>query len=250
MILKTDGIVLKSFDFRETSRIATFFTREAGKLKGILKGIRKDPKKFGSQIDRFSLNEILYYPTRHSEIHLVGHCDLKENFSLIRQDYQRSIAANYILELVDAIMPLEEKNLDVYQLMLNYLGTLQDIQDIDKIVFISQIKILLYSGFRPHIDSCVKCGKKVHGKARFSLKSGGLICPACPNSEINFTVISPGTIASILHIEDSDWQKSLRLGLTNPAKKELKYVLNHFLVYHLEKRLKTTQYLQEDMVSV
>ncbi len=244
MILKTDGIVLKSFDFRETSRIATFFTRDAGKLKGILKGIRKDPRKFGSQIDRFSLNEILYYPTRHSEIHLVGHCDLKENFSLIRKDYQRSIAANYILELVDTIMPVEEKNFDVYQLMLDYLETLKEASDVDKLIFIFQIKTLLYSGFRPHIDSCVRCGKKVQGRSRFSLKSGGLICPACPTTETSFTVISPGTIASMLHIEESPWDKALRLGLTSLVKKELKYLLNHFLVYHLEKRLKTTQYLE------
>ena len=37
MIVKTEGIVLKSFDFRETSRIATFFTRDFGKVKGVLK---------------------------------------------------------------------------------------------------------------------------------------------------------------------------------------------------------------------
>ena len=244
MIQKTDGIVLKSFDFRETSRIVTFFTREAGKLKGILKGIRKNPKKFGSQVDRFSLNEILYYPSRQSEIHLVGHCDLKEYFGLIRQDYKRSLAANYILELVDAIMPTEEKNLNVYELMLDFLKTLGETSDIDKMIHIFQIKTLLYSGFRPHIDSCVKCGQKVKGKARFSLKSGGLICPTCPSTEVSFTLISPGTVASILHIEDNDWSYALRLGLTAPIKKELKYVLNHFLVYHLEKRLKAAKYLE------
>ena len=46
MIVQTEGIVLKSFDFRETSRIATFFTKDHGKVKGVLKGIRKDHKKF------------------------------------------------------------------------------------------------------------------------------------------------------------------------------------------------------------
>ena len=40
MILKAEGIVLKTFNFRETSCIVTFFTKEHGKIKGVLKGIQ------------------------------------------------------------------------------------------------------------------------------------------------------------------------------------------------------------------
>lgn len=243
MILKTEGIVLKSFDFRETSKIITFFTREQGKISGILKGIRKDTKKFGSHADKFSVNEIVYYQHRHSDLHLVSQCDLKQYFFPIRQDYKRSMAAGYVLELVDAIMPKEEASPKVYQLMLNYLNALEVIPDIDKLVHIFQIKILRLSGFRPHIDSCVQCQRKIDGKARFSLKSGGLICPQCPSAQTSFTIISPGAIASLLHIEQDDWARSLRLGLTPSVKKELKYLLNNFLVYHLERRIKTAQYL-------
>src|SRR3989338_2370005 len=66
MILKTEAIVLKSFAFRETSRIATFFTKDYGKVKGVLKGIRSNPRKFGSYLDKFSVNDIVYYQYRRS----------------------------------------------------------------------------------------------------------------------------------------------------------------------------------------
>lgn len=243
MIHSTEGIVLKTFDLRETSRIATFFTKDCGKIKGVLKGIRKDSRKFGSSIDKFSVNDIVYYEYRHSDLHLVSQCDLKQFFFAIRQDYKRNVAANYMLELVDTVMPLEHPNKRVYRLMLNYLSSLDTIDDIDRLVHIFQIKILLLSGFRPHVDACVKCRKKVEGKARFSLRAGGLICSHCPTTETNFAMISKGTIASMLHIEQSDWAKSLRLGLTNAARKELKYVLNNFLVYHLGKNIKSAKYL-------
>ena len=72
MIVTTQVIVLKSFDFRETSRIETFFTKDHGKLKGILKGIRKDHRKFGSSVDKFSVNDIVYYHHRNSDVHLVS----------------------------------------------------------------------------------------------------------------------------------------------------------------------------------
>ncbi|MBF0521599.1 MAG: DNA repair protein RecO [Candidatus Omnitrophica bacterium] len=243
MIIKTEAIVLKAFDYRETSRIARFFTKDYGKVSGVLKGIRKDPKKFGSHVDKFSVNDIVYYQYRNSDLHLISQCDLKQFFFPIRQDYKRSLAANYSLELVDVIMPTEQKNVEIYQLMLDYFKNLETVKDVDKLVHIFQIKVLLGSGFRPHIDSCVRCERKVHDHVRFSLSLGGLVCPNCPTTEAHVTAISQGTISSMLHIEQGDWPQCLRLGLTDLVRKELKYLLNNFLVYHLGKRIKTAKYL-------
>ena len=243
MIVQTEGIVLKSFNIRETSRIVTFFTKDFGKVKGILKGIRKDPKKFGSNVDNFSVNGIVYYQYRRSDIHLVSQCDLKDYFFPIRKDLKRSLAASYMLELVAAILPSEEPNGEVYQLMLDFLNTLSKQEDINKLVHIFQIKILVLSGFKPHIDSCLRCQKTIKGRVRFSLQLGGLICWECPLDDPQARLVSQGTIASLLHIEHNDWHKSLRLGLTPTVKQELKGILNEFLVFHLERHLKSTKYL-------
>jgi DNA repair protein RecO (recombination protein O) len=243
MIVKTEAIVLKSFDFRETSKIVTFYTREFGKIKGVMKGIRKDSRKFGSSVDKFTVNDIVFYQHRNSDIHLVSQCDMKEFYGPIRQDLKRMTAASYILELVDAILPVEQKNEDVYQLILQYLASLQSDQDINKLVHIFQIKTLLYSGFRPHLDSCVKCTKKVQGQTRFSMKLGGLVCDVCRTNEAEVSPISRGTVASIIHIEQSEWAQTLRLGLSEAIKKELKYVLNNFLVFHLEKNLRSARFV-------
>src|SRR5208283_3097499 len=125
MIVKTEGLVLKSFDFRETSRIATFFTRDFGKVKGVLKGIRRDPKKFGSSVDKFSLNDIVYYQYRNSDIHLVSHCDMKDFYSGLRHNLERMTAASYASELIDTLMPSEEQNLEIYQLTQEFFKSLQ-----------------------------------------------------------------------------------------------------------------------------
>jgi DNA repair protein RecO (recombination protein O) len=243
MIAKTEGIVLKSFDFRETSRIATFLTKDFGKVKGVLKGIRKTPGKFGSSLDRFSVNDIVYYQYRNSDIHLVSQCDMKVFFNGLRQDLKRMTAASYASELLDALVVSEEENFQIYELMQNYLSSLQTVKDVSKLVHIFQIKVLLLSGFRPHLDSCVRCEKRISGQTRFSLPLGGLVCSSCKVPSGSLIPISRGTVASILHIEESPWPQVLRLGMTEPIKKELKYVLNHFLVFHLERHLRSTRYL-------
>jgi DNA repair protein RecO (recombination protein O) len=243
MIISTEAIVLNSLDFRETSKIVTFFTKDHGKVKGILKGIRKDPKKFGSTADKFSINDIVYYWHRNSEIHLVSQCDVKAFFPGVRDDLKKTMAAGYMLELINVVMPLEEKNEDVYGLITNFLQSLQETRNVNKLVHILQIKTLLFSGFQPHLDSCLKCEEKIQGRARFSLASGGLYCRSCQPKDAVFTDISQGAVASILHIEKGSWDQCLRLSLVESIQKELKYILNNFLVFHLEKNLLSAKYV-------
>ncbi len=243
MIVKAEGIVLKVFDLRETSRIATFFTREHGKIKGVLKGIRRDPRKFGSSVDRFSVNDIVYYQHRNSDIHLVGQCDMKSYYPAIRQDLKRMTAASYAAELLDVIMPPEEHNQQIYALMENFLNDIQHTSDVSKLVHMLQIKILALSGFKPHLEVCVRCNQTIDAGTRFSMRLGGLVCQTCQDPGGDAVLISRGAMASIRHIQQEPWPIAMRLGFTEPIQKELKYVLNHFLVFHLERHLKATRFL-------
>lgn len=243
MILKTEAIVLKSFDFRETSRIATFYSKEYGKVSGVLKGIRKDPRKFQSSLDRFSVNDIVYYPYRNSDLHLISHCDMRRFSPAIRDDLRKATAAQYILELVNKIMPVEAPNPAVYAMMLELLDSLETAADIDQLVHAFQIKMLSMSGFRPHLDACLKCEAPIQGEARFSHHEGGLICARCPMPAGAVQWVSKGSVSSILFVENNDWQSCLRLRLPAPVKKELKFILNNFLIFHLGRKLRSAKYL-------
>ncbi len=243
MIASSEAIVLKSFDYRETSRIVTFFTKNYGKISGIMKGVRKDPKKFGSSVDKFSSNDIVYYRYSRSDLHLISQCDMTQFYFPIREDYKRNLAANYVMELVDVVMQVEQVNEKIYQLIEDFLKSLEDVRDINKLVYMFQIKILALSGFSPHLDSCVKCSKKVEGRVRFSMQSGGLVCQACPTQESTLTFISRGSISSMIHIEDKDWRQCMRLGLTAAVQKELKFILNNFLIYHFERTVRAQKFL-------
>jgi DNA repair protein RecO (recombination protein O) len=107
-----------------------------------------------------------------------------------------------------------------------------------------QVKTLAYSGFKPHLDTCLKCKKKIDAAARFSMKEGGLVCLDCSAGDVTLENLSPGAVSSILYVERNDWPTCLRLKLTESVQKELKYVLNNFLVFHLGRKLKSAKYLK------
>jgi DNA repair protein RecO (recombination protein O) len=241
--VKTEALILNRRDFRETSLIAEFYTRDYGRLSGLLKGGRAESQKFASPLEPFSYNEIIFYPRDTSSLYLVGQCDLKDNFNLIRRDIKRVGLASLICELISAVMPVEDKNEEVFNLALNCLQELGPCPAPERLMTVFKIKLLSLSGFKPHFDSCVSCGERIILRCRFSLRLGGLLCQHCAGKDTASRTIFRGTVASILHIEKNELAHGLKLGLNPQIKKELELVLDSFLEFHLEKKLKTQDIL-------
>lgn len=244
-IRKTEAIILKKSDFRETSLIITFFTREIGKISGLLKGVRSDPEKFASSLEPFSYNEVIFYEKRISPLHLVSQCDLRENFTPLRNNIIKTAQATLMMELLNSIMAQEDKNEGVFELALTCLKELQNNINPDKIATIFKIKLLALSGFKPHFHSCVSCQDKILGQSKFSLSLGGLLCPRCLQKDPAGRSIFRGTVATIIHIEKNDLKNNLNLGMNPQVKKELDLTLNAFLNFHLERELKSQRVLNK-----
>jgi DNA repair protein RecO (recombination protein O) len=247
---KACAIVLNKRDLRETSLLVDFYTREFGKICGVLKGIRTDPKKFASNLEIFSLNEIIFYRKTHSHIHLISQSDKTADFTGIRQSLERSTAASFMMEMINAVMQLEDKNAEVFDLTLAALKELQTNYTPEKIATIFKIKMLALSGFKPHFDSCVSCLDRISGQSRFSLSLGGLLCAHCAPKDAASRSIFRGTVATVLHIERSNFAASLNLGMNPQIKKELDLILNAFLNFHLGRELKSQKLINKLEVTV
>ncbi len=244
-IHKTEAIVLRRMDFRETSLIVNLYTRDFGKLSGILKGIRAEPDKFASSLEVSSHNDVIFYKKASTTLHLVSACDLKDNFFNIRQSMIKAGMMGIMMELIASVMQPEDKNEEVFNLALDCLKELENTHSPEKVITIFKIKMLALSGFKPHFDSCVSCGSRIFGQSKFSLGLGGLLCEKCYYKDLSARSIFRGTIASILYIEKNTFKNNLNLGLNPQIKKELELILNAFLNFHLEKELKSQKVLNK-----
>jgi len=245
MICRDEAIVLKTQDFRETSKIATFYSKKFGRISGVLKGIRTDPKKFASRLNFLSVNEIIFYRKRFSDIHLVSQCDLKLDFDYLKSDILKFGIASFCAELVYSVMPPEDSHPEIYELLLNLLDSLEKTNPSQKLIYNFSLKILSLSGFQPHLESCVICNKAIKKHAFFSNRFGGLLCDGCSRRDGQAENILAGTIATILFLQKSDWQKSLRLSIMPFVERQLSEILFSFLNFHLEKKFKSLKMLNE-----
>src|SRR5258705_7652829 len=112
---KTLAFILKTQDYRDTSLLGDFYTREHGRVRGIVKGIRDTRARFGSTLEPFSLNEILFYKRkRGGDLHLVTQVDMLEEFPVVRGDLERLATASYCIELVSELVEPEEPHREIF----------------------------------------------------------------------------------------------------------------------------------------
>src|SRR3990167_5611362 len=115
---KSLAFVLNTQDYRDTSLLGDFYTKDYGRIRGIVKGIRDTRARFGSTLEPFSLNEILFYRRRKGgDLHLVTQVDLVDLFQDVREDLERLAAASYCTELVRELVENEEPSPEIFELM-------------------------------------------------------------------------------------------------------------------------------------
>jgi DNA repair protein RecO (recombination protein O) len=246
-IQKTDAIVLRRQDLRETSLVLTFYTRSFGKVKGLLRGVRGSRAEGWGMgaLEILSYDDIVFYERKKTDVSTVSQCDLKEFFGRIRGSLDRLAYASYIAELLDSVTDLYEKNEEVFELLLSSLRLMNGESSPRRAARIFEIKLLDLLGLMPTLTSCANCGSKVDGAARFSVRHGGVICKSCVGSDQNATVVMAGTVKFIEHIWNFPFEKLERVKVSESVGKELESVLRRFLDYHIERRLRTIKFIKE-----
>ncbi len=121
----TKGIVLSRTNFQEADRIITMLTPDHGKLKMIVKGVRRQSSKLAGGVELFSISQITFLPGSR-EIGTLISSRLETHYGSIVKDINRTMLGYELLKRIDRAtedVPGEE----YFQLLaftLNGLGDL------------------------------------------------------------------------------------------------------------------------------
>lgn len=244
-IQTTEALVLNRRNFRETSLLAAFYSKDFGKVKGILKGIRSEKSRYGSSAELFSLNKIVFYEKSKGEFNNITQCDLIDGFFGIRKSLRAIAYASYVAELVDVMTEPGEKNAQVYELLYKSLKLLSAGGEPKKITRVFELKFLSYLGLAPTFNNCIHCGAGISEKARFSLRRDGMLCERCLKEDPNARAVSRGTVQTLSHIENSKLDSLLRFKISRSIEDEINVLIEELLELHLEKSLKSKKFIRE-----
>jgi DNA repair protein RecO (recombination protein O) len=113
----SETYVLRTYPFRESDLIVSFFTRDQGKLRGVARRARKPKNTFGSGLERLSLVYLAYSQKETRELVNLNSCDLVQSQFDLLSDFEASVALDYVAEVSDQLLPPHEPNERFFRLL-------------------------------------------------------------------------------------------------------------------------------------
>jgi len=204
-IQKTDAVLLRKKDLRETSLIVTFFTRDFGKIHGVLKGARGSRARSNINPLFFSLEQIIFYEKKKSNLFIISQCEAHEIFLNILKDWERTSVAYYILELLDVFTEPGENIETLFDDLLNSLRSLDSKKDAVAIARLFEVRLLLTLGLWP-------------GRESFKL--------------------TKGASSTLARFEEGSWQASSNMKLTREIEEDITKITGKIIQYTSTGRLR------------
>jgi len=243
--LKAEGIILRKYFLRETSYIIVVFTREFGKIRGVLKGVRNPYPQFAGNFELFTHCDLLFYKKKKSGMDLITRCESIDFFPVIRKDIKRLTYASYFVELVDAVTGDSEADDVLYGTLLEGLRMLATESSPRRVARIFELKLLDAVGLAPILDICVECSLPLEGDIFFSVSSGGVLCSNCAGSGRKSFSVSRGTVNFMQKVRGIPFSKTQRIKVSKSVGMETERILRSFTGYHIGREMKSIAFLGE-----
>ena len=240
MIVKSEAIVLRTMKYRETSRIATLYTKEIGKISVIAKGARDRRSRLGGSLQAMNHVGVLFYWKESRDLQLLTQCDSARPYPGLSNDLDRMAAAMAAVELTDAVSPPQEANPALFELLSSTLdGVSRATNQPGNALYYFELHLLRIIGFRPDMRICALCRKSVDpvpaGGGNLRLTQNGIVCAACSAKGLGLESLSPAALAVLQRLQETgDPAAATRMVLNSRVRGEIAGVLRRFLLSHVE----------------
>ena len=242
-IQKTEAFVLKTSPFRSSSLIVTTFSRLFGKVKGVAKGVRQGGSFQASAFEPFTLIEMVFYEKTRSELHLISEVSILDSFEKLRTDLEILATAYSLVEWVDSVTEPHDPHESIFELLHLAFNLLPSLSP-SFVARFFEVRLLHEIGFLPHLESCIACGEKDPEKVYFSIKQGGIFCLRCRRRSPEARALKRETLEAMrFFIENAS--EIHRFSLTEEVEKEMRDVMEKFLVERVGKELKARRFLAQ-----
>lgn len=186
------AFVVRLSDFAEHSQIATLYTRSAGLVRLIAKGVRRGTRqRFATGLDLLEQGEAGYSLSRQAgALGTLAEWVQRDLHAPLRARLATLYAASYAAEALVALSVEEDPHPTLFDALVQLLSDLDAAAGSDAALARARTLPLLTrfvetlageAGFAPNLESCVDCGRirPAERPAFFTARGGGLVCRAC-----------------------------------------------------------------------
>lgn len=227
------AIVLRQWEFSETSQTVALLTRAHGRLKGLAKGARREKGTFGGGFELLTRGEIVAIAKPTTELATLTEWDLQEVFWPVRQGLWAHRAGLYFADLAFHAIIDADPHPGLFDSMVCALRALSAAAETWQEVARFQWALLVEIGLQPRLGSAADRARG--GVYLFDPRAGGVGAPTSDETEV--WRVRQATIELLRGLE-SETQESEPLADSETAQRAAK-LLSEYLRVVLDRELPT-----------
>lgn len=217
---KSEAILLKAFNWSESSRTVVFFALDFGRIALVDKGGRSVKSRRG-RIMPMARQEVTFYLSRRETRGYVREVELLEAFSVDKEGSVGRLAySSAATELLHLLLPEEEPQPQLYHYYVSFLRHVQNAQKkaLPSLFIAFFLRLLTGLGYHPSLGYCVACGKEASrfaGKQTvyFAVDQGGMVCDACQRAGDYYIAFSGKSFGRLLELQTASLDEAASIAL-------------------------------------
>lgn len=234
-LYKDHGAVMRTMRLGEADRIVTILTHDHGKIRAVVKGVRKTKSRFGARLDPFGHVDLMLWEGR-GELHTVSQAEILASYADLRDDYDAYATAQLMCEATDVVAPDSESNPRLLKLLLagwrsvaGHVRSGTAVPHVLRSAFL--LKLLGVTGFAPGLRNCMACGGE-DGLSAFGIEAGGVLCSGCRSpADVSLAPVSVRLLQDL-------WRTPLD-AIKDVHAGEVDGIVARAAEYHLDRRLRS-----------
>ena len=240
MFINTKALVLRSVQYKESSRILTVLTPEHGKLTVSARGAVRKSSRVTASVQPLVFSEMTLSKTR--DRYILTESQVIEQFGELSADLERYALAAYFAELLESLSDEDSPSPELLSLGLNALHVLcrDGERSVELIKAAFELRVMCLSGYAPALDTCAGCGETINGNAFINLFGGSIYCKACADSDT--TPLHTDALSACRYVCSCDARRLYSFALDAPALQNLASVCEGYILSQLDRGFKSLDY--------
>ncbi|MFN4112275.1 MAG: DNA repair protein RecO, partial [Ignavibacteria bacterium] len=181
-ILKDRGFVLKTKKFRETSKLITIFSENAGKLNLVARGVRTPKSKTSAVLEPMNFIEFVYYEKPTRDLQYISSADFINDYSTIKSNFEKIKIAYTMIELTNLFSREGQSNEELFNLVNQSLSALdKSLKSNYQLLIEFLVNLCDITGYPIYSGQCPVCHNSIDIlKDDFAFtQSNGIVCLKC-----------------------------------------------------------------------
>lgn len=179
-LVETEAIVLRTYRLGEADKIVSLFTRQMGRIRAVASGAQRTKSRYGGALESMSYVRLWVFERENRDLSRLNAVEILESFFDMQKDYATHIAAQFVVEVAEQLLPEREVNERAFRLLLVVLRALKHFREIDRPLVYFDYWILRLAGFLPDLTVCAECGRRFDTETAYYADAlPGLVGPEC-----------------------------------------------------------------------